>query len=291
MSEDTTTNSIEVNLDNFNQVVLEGSFNKPVLIDFWAGWCEPCKILTPLLEQIVASYQGELTLAKVDCDTEQEIVAQFGVRSLPTVILIKEGQPIDGLMGTQTESAIRQMLERHVPLPVEAEQDQFSQAQILYQQGQKQQAETLLKKLLVEDNTNMPALILYGRCLAEKGELIEAEAVLNSVVGDEFKQALSIAKTQLAFLTQARDLPSCEQLQAKLTTNPLDDDTCYQLAIVQLAEQHYEQAMEGLLMLFKRNRSYHEDLPRKTLIQLFELLGNDQPLVAVYRKKLYQALY
>ncbi|UYZ84981.1 co-chaperone YbbN [Entomomonas sp. E2T0] len=282
---------IDITLDNFNQIVIEGSFNKPVLIDFWATWCEHCKTLTPLLEQIVASYGGQLILAKVDCDQQQQIVAQFGVRSLPTVVLFKEGQAIDGFSGSTTEANIRKMLEKYVEAPATPEGDLLEQAKTLYDQGDKIQAEALLKELLAQNNNNMLALILYARCLAERGELTEAETILNAVIDDDYKQELVAAKAQLAFLKQAVDLPSVEELQATVQEQPSSDELCYQLAIAQLAQQQYEQAMEGLLTLFKRNRTYQEDLPRKTLIQLFDLLGNDNLLVINYRKKLYQALY
>lgn len=282
---------VDITLDNFNQVVIEGSFNKPVLIDFWATWCEHCKTLTPLLEQIVISYGEQLILAKVDCDQQQQIVAQFGVRSLPTVVLFKDGQAVDGFSGSTTESNIRKMLEKYIGAPNTPESDLFEQAKIFYDQEDKIQAEVLLKELLEQNNNNMSALILYARCLAERGEMVEAETILNAVVDDDYKQELTAAKAQLNFLKQATDLPSIEELQVKLQEQPSNDELYYQLAIAQLAQQHYEQAMEGLLVLFKRNRTYQDDLPRKTLIQLFDQLGRDHPLVINYRKKLYQALY
>jgi putative thioredoxin len=101
----------------FQQLVIENSFHKPVLVDFWAEWCAPCKALMPLLAKIAEGYQGELLLAKINCDVEQQVVAQFGIRSLPTVVLFKDGQPVDGFAGAQPESAIRAMLEPHVQMP------------------------------------------------------------------------------------------------------------------------------------------------------------------------------
>lgn len=282
----------DATLANFNQLVIEGSFNKPVLIDFWASWCEPCKTLTPLLEKIVETYQGELLLVKVDCDAEQEVVGQFGVRSLPTVVLFKEGQPIDGFTGNQPESAIKEMLNKHLSIPaVSGEIDKFKQAESIYQQGSTAEAEVLLKELLAEDNSNIPALILYARCLAEKGILEEAETILNSITGDEYKQPLAMAKTQLAFLNEAASLPSEEDLITRLKEFPDNEQAMYQLAIVQLANQRYEQALEGLFKLFQQHRNYQNGLPQQTLVKLFELLGNENALVTTYRKKLYQALY
>lgn len=276
---------------NFEQLVLENSFHKPVLVDFWAEWCAPCKALMPLLAKITEEYQGELVLAKVNCDIEQDVVARFGVRSLPTVVLFKDGQPVDGFAGAQPESAIRAMLAPHVSAPAEPEADLLESAQAMFAEGRIGDAEALLKQLLTEDNENAAALILYARCLAERGELGEAEAVLNAVKGDEHKQALAGARAQLTFLRQANDLPEVADLKSRLAQNADDDEAAYQLAIQQLARQQHEAALDGLLKLFVRNRGYAEGLPHKTLLQVFDLLGSDHPLVTTYRRRLYQALY
>jgi len=281
----------DVSSANFEQLVLENSFHKPVLVDFWAEWCAPCKALMPLLAKITEEYQGELLLAKVNCDIEQEVVARFGVRSLPTVVLFKDGQPVDGFAGAQPESAVRAMLEPHVQLPAAPEADQLEAAQALFAEGRIGEAEHLLKQLLTEDNENAAALILYARCLAERGELGEAETVLGAVKGDEHKQALAAARAQLTFLRQANDLPEAADLKSRLAQNAEDDEAAYQLAIQQLARQQYEAALDGLLKLFVRNRNYADGQPHKTLLQVFDLLGNDHPLVTTYRRKLYQAIY
>ena len=281
----------DVTTANFEQAVIQNSFEKPVLVDFWAEWCAPCKALMPLLAQIAESYQGELLLAKVDCEAEQDVVARFGIRSLPTVVLFKDGQPVDGFAGAKPESEIRALLEPHVQMPPPAEADPLEQAQALFAEGRISEAEAVLVALLGEDNTNAAALILYARCLAERGELGEAQAVLDAVKSDAHKAALAGAKAQITFLRQAADLPDTADLKARLAQNPQDDEAAYQLAVQQLARQQYDAALEGLLKLFIRNRSYNEGLPHKTLLQVFELLGNDHPLVTVYRRKLFAALY
>jgi len=171
----------DVTSANFEQLVLENSFHKPVLVDFWAEWCAPCKALMPLLAKITEEYQGELLLAKVNCDIEQEVVARFGVRSLPTVVLFKDGQPVDGFAGAQPESAIRAMLEPHVQLPPAPEADQLEAAQALFAEGRIGEAENLLKQLLAEDNENAAVLILYARCLAERAELGEKREAIIAV--------------------------------------------------------------------------------------------------------------
>lgn len=281
----------DVTSANFEQLVLENSFHKPVLVDFWAEWCAPCKALMPLLAKITEEYQGELVLAKVNCDIEQDVVARFGVRSLPTVVLFKDGQPVDGFAGAQPESAIRAMLEPHVQAPAAPEADLLETAQALFAEGRISDAENLLKQLLAEDNENAAALILYARCLAERGELGEAELVLDAVKGDEHKQALAGARAQLTFLRQAAELPEVADLKSRLAQDAEDDEAAYQLAIQQLARQQHEAALDGLLNLFVRNRGYADGLPHKTLLQVFDLLGSDHALVTTYRRKLYQALY
>jgi putative thioredoxin len=275
----------------FDQMVIENSFHKPVLVDFWAEWCAPCKVLMPLLAQIAESYQGELLLAKVDCDAEQDIVARFGIRSLPTVVLFKDGQPVDGFAGAQPESQIRALLEPHVQMPPPAAADPLQTAQEMFAASHFAEAEAVLQTILTEDNTNAAALILYARCLAERGELTEARAVLDSVKGDDHKAALAGAKAQLTFLGEAKALPDAADLKSRLAQNPQDDEAAHQLAIHQLSRQQYDAALEGLLKLFIRNRNYNEGQPHKTLLQVFDLLGNDHPLVTTYRRKLFAALY
>ncbi|TDV61789.1 thioredoxin [Pseudomonas sp. LP_7_YM] len=275
----------------FDQLVIENSFHKPVLVDFWAEWCAPCKVLMPLLQQIAESYQGELLLAKVDCDAEQDIVGRFGIRSLPTVVLFKDGQPVDGFAGAQPESEIRKLLEPHVQLPPPAAADPLELAQAMFAESHFAEAQAVLQTILSEDNTNEAALILYARCLAERGELTEARSVLDAVKGDDHKAALAGVKAQLTFLGEAAALPDVADLKARLAQNPQDDEAAHQLAIQQLSRQQYDAALEGLLRLFIRNRGYNEGQPHKTLLQVFDLLGNDHPLVTTYRRKLFAALY
>ena len=275
----------------FQQLVIDKSFDQPVLVDFWAEWCAPCKVLMPLLAQITESYQGELLLVKVDCDAEQDIVARFGIRSLPTVVLFKDGQPVDGFTGAQPESEIRKVLEQHVVMPPPAAADPLELAKEMFAESHFAEAEAVLQQILTQDNTNAAALILYARCLAERGELSEARTVLDAVKGDEHKAELAGAKAQLTFLAEAGALPDAADLKARLAQNPQDDEAAHQLAVQQLSRQQYEAALDGLLKLFIRNRNYAEGLPHKTLLQVFDLLGNDHPLVTAYRRKLFAALY
>lgn len=280
-----------VGAEQFEQLVVQNSFDQPVLVDFWAQWCAPCKVLLPILEKITTGYQGELLLAKVDCDIDQEIVARLGIKSLPTVVLFKDGKPVDGFTGAQSEADIRTLLSKYVAEPAQPAVDPLLSAQELFEQGEFAQAETLLKELLSGDDQQPAALVLFARCLVERGALADAEAVLNSVKDDEQKHAIAAVRAQLAFLRQATDLPDIADLKTRLAKNAEDDEAVLQLSIQQLARQSYEPALDNLLKLFMRNRSFAEGAAHKTLLQVFELLGTEHPLVTLYRRRLYQALY
>lgn len=277
--------------EQFEQLVVQNSTHKPVLVDFWAQWCAPCKVLMPVLEKITASYQGELLLAKVDCDVEQEIVARLGVQSLPTVVLFKDGKPVDGFTGAQSEADIRALLAKYVAEPAEDAEDPIQTAQNLFDNDEFAQAEALLKELLSGDDQQPAALVLYARCLAERGALADAEAVLNSVTDDEQKHAIAAVRAQLAFLRQSAELPDIADLKTRLAKDANDDEAVLQLSIQQLARQNYEPALDSLLQLFIRNRDFADGAAHKTLLQVFELLGTEHPLVTLYRRRLYQALY
>ena len=170
MNQPTPAYSFDVTSADFDKQVVQASFDQPVLVDFWAEWCAPCKVLLPILEQIAEDYQGELLLAKVNCDVEQDIVGRIGIQTLPTVVLFKDGKVVDGFQEAQPESAIRAMLAPHVVMPEPAAEDPMVQAEALFAESRFADAEAVLKNILTEDNTNAKALIFYGRCLAERGE-------------------------------------------------------------------------------------------------------------------------
>ena len=280
-----------VGVEQFEQLVVQNSMHKPVLVDFWAQWCAPCKVLMPLLEKVTTSYQGELLLAKVDCDIDQDIVVRLGIKSLPTVVLFQDGKPVDGFTGAQSETDIRAMLAKYVTEPAPQTESPLEAAQQVFDQGEFAQAEAVLKELLSGNDQQPAALVLFARCLVERGALADAEAVLNSVTDDTEKHAVAAVRAQLTFLRQAAELPDIADLKTRLGQDANDDEAIFQLSIQQLARQQYEPALDNLLKLFIRNRGFAEGAAHTTLLQVFALLGTEHPLVTLYRRRLYQALY
>lgn len=285
----------DVTTETFDRYVLENSFHEPVLVDFWAEWCAPCKALLPVLASITESYAGELLLAKVDCDQQAELTERFGVRSLPTVVLFKDGQPVDGFAGIQPESAIRAILEPHLGTVPEAapepDADLATIAATLLEEGNATQAIALLQPAISEQ-TEDPLLILLGRALAMDNQLDAAEQVLDAVKDNNVhKAALAGARAQVTFLRQAEGLPPRNELEQHLEQNANDSEATYQLAMVDLSQQRHGEALAALLALFEHDRGYADGSPHRTLLEVFNALGSEHPLTIQYRRKLYQVLY
>tara|TARA_R110002020_G_scaffold41074_1_gene121279 strand:+ start:33307 stop:34191 length:885 start_codon:yes stop_codon:yes gene_type:complete len=286
----------DVTEDTFDRYVLENSFHKPVLVDFWAEWCAPCKALMPMLAKITEEFSGELLLAKVNCDEQAGLSERFGIRSLPTVVLFKDGQPVDGFAGIQPESAIRALLEPHVSLPAaeqpeDATTDITEQVHALLAGGNPKPAITLLQQGMTSEPTDDLRLLLV-RALGLDDQLDEAEQVLGDVSeGEKHRAAIKSLRAELGFMRQARDFPAESHLIEALRLTPQDSEATFQLAIIKLAHQDYELALAHLISLFQQDRSYADNAPQRTLLQVFELLGSTHPLTTQYRRKLYQALY
>lgn len=284
----------DVTAETFDQYVVENSFHKPVLVDFWAEWCAPCKALMPLLASITESYAGELLLAKVDCDTQAALTERFGIRSLPTVVLFKDGQPVDSFAGIQPENAIRAILEPHVSAPTEVADpaaDAAAAATELLTAGDTPQAIALLQQALAaQPNEQLQLLLARVHLLA--GQLDEAEATLTTLSNsDEHQQDIKGLRAGIEFARQAASMPSIAVLEQRLTDDPADSEAAYQLAIQQLSNQQHEAALDSLLRLMQTDRGYADNSPQRTLLEVFALLGDDHPLVITGRRKLYQILY
>ncbi|MES9898611.1 MAG: thioredoxin [Sedimenticola sp.] len=279
----------EVTAENFEQVILQGSQSVPVLIDFWASWCQPCKSLMPILTNLVEAYQGKFILAKINTEEQQELAAQFGIRSIPTVKLFKEGAEVDEFMGALPEAEIRAFLDRHIP----RESDNLvSQADLLIQQGDTEGAKELLDRAKSEDPENSHILTACARLQAILGNIDEAEALLAALpVDEQNKPEVAGLRARFTFDRTAQTAPTAEALKQRLEINSSDSEALYQLAAHRVMENAHEEAMELLLQLLRKDRSYGDDAARKGLLALFDLLGGSGELVNGYRKQMFNALH
>ncbi|WP_041523719.1 thioredoxin [Gilvimarinus agarilyticus] len=281
-------NIIDVTAENAQQQVIDASFGKLVMVDFWADWCEPCKSLMPLLEKIAAEYPDNLVLAKINADDQQMLASQFGVRSLPTVMLIKDGQPVDGFTGAQPEAQIREMLDKYLPKAWEAT---LGQARALLDEASYSEALPLLRQALEESNQMPQIASLTALCYAELNRVEEAEALLASVKLAEqdgiYEQAVALVELK----KQSAGSPELEKLAAAYEQNPADNETAYAYALQLNAEGQHRQALEILLELFKRDRAFNDGAARKAMTDILATLGKGDPLAVEYQRKLFTLLY
>lgn len=277
---------IEVTAANFSEVVLQGSGNQPVLVDFWADWCQPCLALMPILSKLAEEYQGQFVLAKINSDQNQELSAQYGVRSLPTIKLFRNGDAVDEFMGALPESSVREFIDKHI----ERESDKVHTLGLqALQQGDLEQAIILLTQANELDPGRAKIVVDLASVLAQTGETERAEALLQALPSSERSTAeVAGLLARMEFASQATHLPGVDQLQA--AANDGDLTARNQLAVQQLAAGDYAAAMDNLLLILQKDRKFDDDVGRKTLLKVFDMLGED-PLVETYRRKMFSYLY
>lgn len=279
---------VEVNQDNAQQILIDESFQRPVVIDFWADWCEPCKVLMPLLEKLANEYAGAFLLAKLNCDQYQMVAQQFGVRSLPTVIVMKDGQPVDGFAGAQPENTIRSLLDKYLPKPWDG---QFAQAKDLMSQGDFSAALSLLKQASEDSGERADIVVTYAQVLIELNRFDEAQNMLEKVKladqDDFYEQVLA----QLNLKQQAAKTPEVEALEQKFAQSPDDLAIAYELAVQYSNNGHHKEAMELLIDILRKDRDFNDGAVKQTLLDLFKTLGTSDPLVAEYQRKLFSLMY
>jgi len=278
-----------VSMQNFQNLVLENSINKPVLVDFWADWCQPCQTIMPMLAKLAEEYAGKFELAKVNADDEQELAAHFGIKSLPTMKLFFKGQLVDERMGVVPESDIRQMLDKHIV----SESDQFMQAaQMAYQQGQVEQALEMLNQALAKDPDNAELKITIAQMLQAQGDSESAIALLDSLddEGNKLESAIKL-RAEINLAAQLADLPELSEIEQRLSQNPADLEALSQKSRHLIARGDYDDAMECLLTIMRKDRSFEDDAGRTGLLEIFDLLGGEHPSVQKYRRKLFTLLH
>lgn len=274
--------------ENFVQVVIEKSKEVPVLVDFWAEWCAPCKNLMPILAKLADEYGGKFHLVKVNTDEQQGIAMHFGIRSLPTVKLFKNGQPVDEFTGALPEQAVRQFLDHHVRDEVEAFVEQIDQ---LVDEGQLDDAKNALEQAAAQLPGDVRIVSRLAKMALDDDDTEGAREWVDSLDADkretpEIKSIL--ARFELA--ERASDAPGEDALRAAIEANPDDLKARDQLSAVLYARGDIEEAMLQLLEIVRRDREYEEDTGRTQLIKMFEALGSANPLVKKYRRQLSIAL-
>jgi putative thioredoxin len=276
-------------MQNFQNLVLENSINKPVLVDFWADWCQPCQTIMPMLAKLAEEYAGKFELAKVNADDEQELAAHFGIKSLPTMKLFFKGQLVDERMGVVPESDIREMLDKHIV----SESDQFMQtAMMAYQQGQTEQALEMLNHALANDPDNAELKITIAQMVHAQGDDESAVTLLDSLDDDGRKLDSAIKlRAEINLAAQLADLPDLSEIEQRLSQNPADLEALLQKSRHLVARGEYDDAMECLLTIMRNDRSFEDDAGRTGLLEIFDMLGGEHPSVQKYRRKLFTLLH
>jgi len=278
---------VDVTRENFQQVI-EASFKVPVLIDFWASWCQPCQVLMPVLARLAGEYGGKFLLGKLNTEQEQEIAARFGIRSIPNVKLFRDGQLVDEFLGALPERAVREFLDRHVGRESDA---QVEQARKLLLAGDADGAISLLKAGREADPDNPRIALLIAEAQAALNDVAAATETLDGLPANEQGKPEVVAlRNLLYFAGELADAPAATELEARLAADPGDHQALHQLALRKAVEHDYDSALELLLQLMQKDRGFGDDAGRRGLLKVFELLGSD-PRVNRYRSRMASLLH
>ena len=283
---DTTT-------QGFMTDVIEASKTQPVLVDFWAPWCGPCKQLTPVLEKAVKAAKGKVRLVKMDIDKHPEIPGQMGIQSIPAVVAFFNGQPVDGFMGALPESQVVAFLERLTKGKIQDEgEDLMQAAEAALADGDAAAAADIYAQLLAQDSSNIGALAGLARCYVATGNFEQAKKTLAMI--PEAKQndaAVAAARAALDLAMQAEAAGPLDELQKKVDADPLDHQARADLAAALNAAGKRTEAADHLLSIVRKDRKWNEDGARKQLVLLFEAWGATDPATLEGRKKLSSILF
>ena len=277
---------IDVTIANFDAEVIEASQTTPVLVDFWAPWCGPCKSLGPVLEKVEAAYNGRFKLVKINSDDEQELAGAFGIRSIPTCVLMIEGKPVDGFMGALPEGQVKAFLDKHLPAEEELQaQAEEEEALAALDDGDVETALAKLQQAVDTDPANDDARFDLVKLLLQQGFEDEAKVAFAPVIakaaGVRKLDALNHWIKALDAVAHLSDAAGAEaQFQAQIAANRRDFEARFGLARLRMAQQRWTDAMDELLEILMRDKAWNSDLARKTFIAILDIIDVPKPKVA-----------
>ena len=300
-SEDVSMNGnsliIDVITDNFMTDVIEQSKETPVIVDFWAPWCEPCKQLTPIIERIIKEKNGKVILAKMNIDESPEVAQQLKIQSIPAVMAFNDGQPIDGFIGVQSEKNIIEFVNKISSLKNSStiEENIFAGKKYM-NEGDIETATLVFSEILKIEPDNISAKSLLARCLIKNDQLNDAEKIIDSLpVGAESNQDYISVRSELEIFKNAKNNPISDNEEQELRNNIDKQPENYQLRLdlskILMAKGENEEAINQLLRIIEVNAKWNDGEARKQLIEIFNILGNENILVTEGRKKLSSMLF
>ncbi len=285
----------DVSTATFTKDVIEASKSALVLVDFWATWCGPCRQLTPTIEKVVRGYAGKVRLAKVNVDENQQLAGQLRVQSIPTVYAFRDGKVVDGFMGALPESQLKAFVERSIGGTADAGDELeaiLAEADQAFEAGDIQNAAEIYAAILQQDQENVQALAGLARCYLKSGDLDRAEQTIAMIAPDKSRTAtVESVKAAIALARKAADSGDTGVLEANVATNPADHQSRYDLAVALAANGRKMEAVDHLIDLVRRARSWNEEAARKQLVQLFEAWGPKDPATIEGRKRLSSVLF